>query len=200
MNGAALLAHQLRGVHLVAARNLEGMSAEVALLQPPGGGNCANWILGHLVNVHNDLARVLGVEPVWEDPRLARAGAEPITNPDEAIDWEALVARLAAGEARIAGALSAITEEELAAVIPTPALGDTPRGIFLATVLIHQACHAGQLALARRLASHARGRSAFRERSRAKPTEVGAEDWSSGSMPAARGRSSEPGWPVSQGR
>jgi len=46
MNGAALLAHQLRVVHLVVAQNLEGMSAEDALLQPPGGGNCANWILG----------------------------------------------------------------------------------------------------------------------------------------------------------
>jgi len=104
MNGAALLAHQLRVVHVVGAQNLDGMSAEDALLQPPGGGNCANWILGLLVNVHNDLARVLGVEPVWEDPRLARAGAEPITNPDEAIDGEELVARFAAGEARIAGA------------------------------------------------------------------------------------------------
>jgi uncharacterized damage-inducible protein DinB len=154
MNGAALLAHQLRVVHLVAAQNLEGMSAEDALLQPPGGGNCANWILGHLVNVHNDLAGVLGVEPVWEDPRLARAGAEPITTPDEAIDWEALVARFAAGEARIAEALGALTEDDLAAVIPTPAFGDTPRGIFLATVLFHQAYHAGQLATARRLAGH----------------------------------------------
>jgi len=94
------------------------------------------------------------VEPVWEDPRLARAGAEPIRNPDEAIDWEALVARFADGEARIAGALAALTEEDLAAVIPTPALGDTPRGIFLARVPFHQAYHAGQLALARRLAGH----------------------------------------------
>jgi len=50
--------------------------------------------------------------------------------------------------------LEALTEEDLAAVIPTPAFGDTPRGIFLATVLFHQACHAGQLAMARRLAGH----------------------------------------------
>jgi len=45
MNGAELLTHQLRVVHLVAAQNLKGMSAEDALLQPPGGGNCTNWIL-----------------------------------------------------------------------------------------------------------------------------------------------------------
>jgi uncharacterized damage-inducible protein DinB len=155
MNAQAILAHQLHVTHVVAARNLEGMSAQDSLIQPPGGGNCANWILGHLVSVHNELARVLGVALVWETPELERAGPEPIREADGAIDWDELVARFAKAEARIGAALEALTEEELAEVISTPAFGDTPRGILLATVLFHQAYHAGQLAAARRLAGHA---------------------------------------------
>jgi uncharacterized damage-inducible protein DinB len=155
MTGAALLAHQLRVLHAVAARNLEGMSAEDSLVQPPGGGNCANWILGHLVNVQNDLASILGVAPVWETPELERAGPEPITTAEDSVPWNALVDRFAASEDRYAEALDAFTDEQLAEVIPTDAFGDTPRGILLATVLFHQAYHAGQLATARRLVGRA---------------------------------------------
>jgi uncharacterized damage-inducible protein DinB len=154
MTAAALLSHQLRVLHVVAAQNLEGMSPEDSLVQPPGGGNCANWILGHLVNVHNNLAGVLGVEPVWESPDLERAGPEPIRSEEGAIPWDALVDRFAASEDRFAGALDALTDDQLAEVIPTDAFGDTPRGTLLATVLFHQTYHAGQLATARRLAGH----------------------------------------------
>ncbi len=154
MSGAILLRYQLRLVHAMADRNLEGMSAEDSLVQPSGGGNCANWILGHLVNVHNELARLLGVEPAWEDPQLERAGPEPITGPESAIDWHALTARFAAVEERIGAALKRLTDQELGEVITTPAFGDTPRGILLSTILAHQVYHAGQLATTRRLAGH----------------------------------------------
>jgi len=152
MTGASMLAHQLRVLHVVAARNVEGMSQVDSLAQPTGGGNCANWILGHLVNVHNELARVLGIAPVWESPELERAGPEPITSAEGAIPWNTLVDRFAASEDRFAEALDALTDEQLAEVIPSDAFGDTPRGILLATVLFHQAYHAGQLATARRAA------------------------------------------------
>jgi len=154
MTGAALLAHQLRVLHVVTARNLEGMSAGDSLAQPPGGGNCANWILGHLVNVHNELAGVLGVAPVWESPELERAGPHPIISADAAIPWNTLLERFAASEDRFAEALEALTDDQLAEVIPTDAFGDTPRGTLVATVLFHQAYHAGQLATARRLGGH----------------------------------------------
>jgi uncharacterized damage-inducible protein DinB len=152
MNAQAILAHQLHVTHVVATQNLEGMSARESLVQPPWGGNCANWILGHLVSVHNELARVLGVAPVWEAPELERAGPEPIRGAEGAIDWQEMVTRFAESEARIGAALEALTDEEMAEVISTPAFGDTPRGILLATILFHQAYHAGQLATARRLA------------------------------------------------
>ncbi len=154
MTGAALLAHQLRVVHVVVSQNVDGMTPEDALLQPPGGGNCANWILGHLVNVHNGLAGTLGVEAVWEDPSLERAGPEPITGAEGAIDWHTMLGRFAAAEERIAEALEALAGEDLGAVISTEAFGETPRGILLATILFHQAYHAGQLALSRRLAGY----------------------------------------------
>lgn len=152
MTAQAMLRHQLHVTHVVAAQNLEGMTARDSLVQPPGGGNCANWILGHLVNVHNELAGVLGVAPVWEAPELERAGPEPIREAEGALDWEELVARFAEAEPRLGAALEGLSDEALAEVIPTPAFGDTPRGVLLATILFHQAYHAGQLATARRLA------------------------------------------------
>jgi len=154
MTGAAILAHQLQVLHVVVARNLEGMSPEDSLAQPAGGGNCANWILGHLVNVHNELAGILGISRVWESPDLERAGAEPIRSADGAIPWKVLVERFAASEDRFAEALVELTDDQLAEVIPSDAFGDTPRGTLLATVLFHQAYHTGQLASARRLAGH----------------------------------------------
>ncbi len=154
MTAADLLAGQLRLVHRTTALNVEGMSFDDSLVQPPGGGNCANWILGHIINVHNQLGGLLGVDPVWRDPQLKRAGPEPIIGPDNAIDWHEMVTRFAAAEERFAVALGALSAEALDEVIPTPAFGETPRGKLLETVLFHQGYHAGQLAMARRLAGH----------------------------------------------
>ena len=47
------------------------MTHAQSLAQPAGGGNCANWILGHLVNVHNAVIRVARAEPVWPGGRRA---------------------------------------------------------------------------------------------------------------------------------
>lgn len=52
-----LLAHQFGLVYQTAATNLEGMTREHSLVQPEPGGNCANWILGHLVRVQNGATR-----------------------------------------------------------------------------------------------------------------------------------------------
>jgi len=154
VTGGALLAHQLRVVHDVTGQNVQGMTAADSLVQPSGGGNCANWILGHLVNVHNEFAGLLGVEAVWRDPQLERAGPEPITGADDAIDWHELVDRFAEAEERIAKALESLGEDALAEIVTTEAFGATPRGVLLATILFHQAYHAGQLATARRTAGH----------------------------------------------
>ena len=55
-----------------------GLSEEDSLASPREGGNCANWILGHLTSAQNSLMQLLGAEPVWTDAGLERDWNEPV--------------------------------------------------------------------------------------------------------------------------
>jgi len=81
------IAQHFQLMYQTAALNLDGLTPEQSLAQPSPGGNCANWILGHLMNVHNGVMSLIGEKPVWESGQLERAGTEPITGPAKAIDW-----------------------------------------------------------------------------------------------------------------
>lgn len=152
MRAQKALAEQLGLLYATVGANLADMSESQSLLQPPGGGNCANWILGHLTAVHNQLARLLGAAPVWEDPQLARAGFEPIVGPEQAIPWDVMVKRFLESEDRVVSAVEGLGDAEMRAAVPDPFGGTTARGDLLAIIGFHQAYHAGQLAMSRRLA------------------------------------------------
>src|SRR5262245_8136386 len=90
MKSQQLIAHQFDLVYRMIADNVEGMTAEQSLAQPSPGGNCANWILGHITNVQNSVMRLAGQEPVRESEQLSHAGWEPITSLSNAIAWETM--------------------------------------------------------------------------------------------------------------
>lgn len=152
MTSQALLERHFAMLYDTAAANLDGMTHEHSLAQPAPGGNCANWILGHLVDVHNGVMRVLGEKPVWESDRLSRAGHGPIERPEDAIDWDSLRDRLLGSRDRCLAAVRALTEEALAEELPDPFGGACSRAELLAILAFHQTYHAGQLALSRRIA------------------------------------------------
>lgn len=151
MDARAVLAEQVRLLYETVSLNVEGMSEAHSLVQPPGDGNCANWVLGHLTAVHKQFAALLGAEPVWEHPSLERAGKTPITEAQQAIPWGTMVARFLDSEARILQAMERLPEERLADPLPDPFGGTTPRIGLLAVIAFHQIYHAGQLALSRRI-------------------------------------------------
>ena len=152
MTRQEMLARQFGIVYDIIERNVEGMTHEQSLARPAVGGNCANWILGHLVNVHNGLMQVLGEDPVWESDQLARAGFDPIESPESAIDWDPLRDRFLGSRERCLAAVRALTDDALAEELPAPFGGTTSRAGLLTTLAFHQTYHAGQLALARRFA------------------------------------------------
>lgn len=139
-------------VYQTAEANLAGMSSEDSLARPEAGGNCANWILGHLVDVHNGVMGVLGEDPVWADDRLDRVGRGPITGPDDALDWDALRDRFLGSRERCLAAVRGLTDGELAEQVTDPFGEVTSRAELLTTLAFHQAYHVGQLGLARRVA------------------------------------------------
>ena len=146
------LAQQYGIMYQVTAANLAGMTQQHSLAQPSPGGNCANWILGHLSNVQNGVMQLIGEKPVWESEQLKRAGFEPIETAASAIDWDTMRDRfLGSGERCVAG-ISALSDKTLSETVPHPFGGTCTRGELLSLLAFHQSYHSGQLALCRRVA------------------------------------------------
>ncbi len=152
MNMQETLAQQFGLVYQTAAMNLKGLTHEQSLAQPSPGGNCANWILGHLVTVHNGVMQLVGEKPVWESDQLARAGWDPITGPTKAIDWDTLRDRFLESRERCLAAVSGLSQAALNESVPDPFGGTSTRAELLSLLAFHQAYHTGQLGISRRIA------------------------------------------------
>jgi hypothetical protein len=130
--------------------NTEGISDAEALLQPHPGGNCMNWVVGHITSTREGLLKVFG-EPVVLAPEVAaryKRGSAPITGPGDGLPTSELLAHLAASQERllrgIENAAEAKWNEERAD------FGTVRRAAYF--LHFHEAYHAGQLALLRRMA------------------------------------------------
>lgn len=153
MKAKDALKTQYHFFYLTTKGNLSGVTAEDSLVQPSPGGNCTNWILGHVVSAHNGVMGLLNETPVWESEQLERAGSDPITSADVAIDWDAMVSHLIGSEDRCLAAIDALTDEQLDEGGFTDPFGnEVTRGEFLNLMAVHQNYHAGQLGMSRRLA------------------------------------------------
>ena len=129
--------------------NISGLSHEDSLIQPHPGGNCLNWVLGHIVATRNETLRLLGEGPIWNEEEAApyRRGANPITDDVGALFLEKIVADLDRSQELITAGLRAISKEGLAA-----SAGESTVSESLAGLQFHEAYHAGQTGLLRRLA------------------------------------------------
>jgi uncharacterized damage-inducible protein DinB len=153
MNARDILVLQVSAVYSVIARNVEALTHADSLAPAAGGGNTANWILGHVVNVQNGMMRIIGAPPVWESEQLERARFDhPIRDAGEAIDWDSLVERFNASREACLAALASLTEEALAERMRDAFGNDSTRAGVLGILVAHQWYHAGQLGMARRAA------------------------------------------------
>jgi hypothetical protein len=157
---AALQAELLRHLFGLSTRalaaNLDGFTDTDALAQPPGGGNCVNWVVGHVVVHRNHMLRALGQEPVWDADADAAydRGSAPITAPEGAMSLEKLHTALESSRERLLAALEAASDEQLAAERVTGS-STAPVGRILALLIAHEAYHAGQVATLRRISGRA---------------------------------------------
>jgi len=134
------------------AMNTEGMSHEDSIRQPTPAGNCANWIVGHVTAVQNEVMKLLGEALAWDSEALERT-AKPITTEAEAIDWDAMLEALLGAEERCLAAIEGLPPEKLdEAGYPNPLGGELTYGELLNFLAFHQCYHAGQVGMARRLA------------------------------------------------
>lgn len=139
----------------VVRRNVDGLSHEDSLVRPQPGGNCLNWIMGHLVWTYAGALRLLGQEPVVEQEGLKHyaRGAPPLGSPAEAWDFGKLLAAWNEEAVRVDAGLSALSPEALGRPAPFSPSGDPDETVrsLLYTILFHQAYHAGQTAVLRRI-------------------------------------------------
>ena len=138
--------------YLTMKMNLDGMSADDALRQPEPGGNCANWIVAHLVAVQNAVMGLVNAAPVWDHEGLETSG-DAITSADQAFDWDVMVAKLLQSEDRFMEAMDGLSDEDLdQGGFADPFGNAVTRGELLNFLAMHQNYHGGQVALSRRLA------------------------------------------------
>ena len=138
------------GIHTQAlGKNLEGITHEKSLIQPPDGANCINWVAGHILFFRNDLHALLGAEPAWSDERMKRydRGSAPITDPADALPFDELRAGLEKSIAAMAAAAEAMDPARLAEPAAKGTVGDR-----LSFLLFHETYHIGQFGVLRRTA------------------------------------------------
>lgn len=130
-------------------RNLEGITHEDSLIAPKTGGNCINWVLGHIVATRNRLLPLVGEQPIW--PRemafrySGREGADWAR--ENALNLRDIETDLARSQQQLLTALDGMNEQTMSVL--------TNDGRPVADVVgffqFHETYHAGQIALLRRV-------------------------------------------------
>jgi hypothetical protein len=151
-----LLRHQARMARLVVKMNVEGLSHEDSLIQPTPGGNCLNWVVGHLLAVYHRALPLLRQAPVIPESVLKRydRGSPPIRDAAEAVDFAQLTSAWDECSRRYDTGLAGLDPEVLAAPAPASPTNDPNEtiGSLLSTISWHQAYHCGQTGILRRAA------------------------------------------------
>ena len=142
--------------HAVVNANAGGLTHEESLVEPRPGGNRLNWVLGHLLSVYDGFLPMLKQEPVIGAAALQRyaRGAPPLGDPAEAIDFARLLTAWNEASARVDAGLAALDPDILdqpVANSPSGNPNETVRSL-ITTIMFHQAYHAGQTAVLRRIA------------------------------------------------
>ena len=129
--------------------NTEGITDEESLIQPPNGGNCMNWILGHIVVSRNTALKLVGENPIMndEETEVYKRGSEPLTDESKALPLNKLFSYLDESQERLKTGLSRMSRDDLNAVAEKKTVGEE-----LAFLHFHEAYHSGQIGLLRRIA------------------------------------------------
>ena len=139
--------------HWVIKHQAEGLTHADSLLQPPGAGNCFNWVLGHIITGRNSTLIALGEPPIWDDDDLAhyKRESEPITNGKQALPFEKLLNDLDQTQSQIIAVLEQASPEIFKQMVENDP-NERSVGQRVAFLHWHETYHTGQLELLRSLA------------------------------------------------
>ena len=150
-----LMSDQLSYNHGILKANTDGLTHEDSLAAPPEGGNCINWVVGHVVATRNSFLKLLGRDPIWDKERAAPygRGSDPITARN-AVPLEEILADYAASQEAILDALKGLSDDDLNAKSPMSFFkGEAETvGSAIAAFVFHETYHIGQTGVLRRVA------------------------------------------------
>ena len=150
------LSIQFGYIGFVFGGNLKGLSEEDGLKQPSPGGNCLNWVAGHIVGTRGALLEVLGQERPFPADKYARydRGSEAVTGAEESVPLSEMLADFAATGDGLKAGLAGLTSERLAEKAPFSPGNDEKEtvGSLMAGLAFHESYHCGQLGVLRRMA------------------------------------------------
>jgi len=134
--------------------NAEGITDAEALIQPEPGGNCMNWIIGHILASREGMLRLLG-EPTVLTPEIAeryKRGSAPITKASAAkgdgLPFSKLMEALATSQERLLRGIAKADDAKWNETVPN--FGTAREAVHF--LHFHEAYHAGQIAILRRMA------------------------------------------------
>lgn len=127
--------------HYVVNKNLEGITHRESLMTPQAGGNCINVVMGHIVVTRDTLLESFGFEGMCDEKmkNVYAQGAPPI-KAEDATDINKLLK------------MYNESQEKVMKVIPqTDLSGDEEKKKNLLGLAFHEAYHAGQIGILRRV-------------------------------------------------
>jgi hypothetical protein len=133
--------------HYAVTANVAGVSHEESLRAPEAGGNCMNWVLGHIVASRNGVLAALGEKSVWSAAQVEeyKRGSSGLRDRGRARPFEAILADFEKAQKAIEAGLARISEADLSAAMAQKDIPKNP-----AALQFHEAYHAGQLGILRR--------------------------------------------------
>ena len=135
-------------------QELAGLSHADSLIQPQPGGNCLNWVLGHLAeNMQNILGMLDAPHPAGiPDYKRYGYGSEPVTaDAPDVVRLETIVAHYGLLSDAICGRLEQMSEAQFEEEIEMWQ-GKKTRGWAAFFLFFHNTYHLGQLEQLRNLA------------------------------------------------
>ena len=137
-------------------RNLQDLTHAESIFTPQNGGNCLNWVLGHVVVARNGALNLIGSTPVQLGEKMAlyQRGSAP-SGGEQYLDLATLRGFLDDSHQRLIPELAGISDSVLARSVPEPynrppltgSIGDA-----LIRLHYHEGYHNGQIGLLRRMA------------------------------------------------
>jgi uncharacterized damage-inducible protein DinB len=152
---AKTIAYQLELCAKILERNTGDVSHEDSLVEPEQGGNCLNWVIGHLARTRNMALGTMGQNspyPMSDFASYDDRGGVPFSR-ESALPIEELRRRYKAMQGPLVAAISSMPPDALAAKPPRNMTGDPNEtvGSNLATFVFHESYHVGQTGVLRRV-------------------------------------------------